>query len=305
LIKVVYIAGYNRSGSTLLDRMLGQVEGYVSVGEVRQIWARGLAQDQACGCGVPFQRCQFWRAVLQQAYGPLDPDRVARMLRLARSVACIRTVPQLAWPRLRTAAYARRFQEFAGALEQLYGSIHQVGGGRIIVDSSKSPSYCLLLAQMPFLELYIVHLVRDSRAVAYSQQRPKRKPEIYWADQRMKVMGPSRTAFTWVLTNALLHLLERHPHYLRVKYEDFASNPRETVIRIAAASGHYPDTLPFLKERSVWLGEAHTVSGNPIRFEQGWMKVAPDLEWQDKLDKAHRRLVSAVTAPLLLKYGYL
>ncbi|WP_420910932.1 sulfotransferase [Thermus thermophilus] len=36
-VKVVFIGGYGRSGSTLLDRMLGQVEGFVSVGELRHI----------------------------------------------------------------------------------------------------------------------------------------------------------------------------------------------------------------------------------------------------------------------------
>ena len=33
--KVLFIGGYGRSGSTLLDRLLGQIDGFVSVGEVR------------------------------------------------------------------------------------------------------------------------------------------------------------------------------------------------------------------------------------------------------------------------------
>ena len=93
MIKVVYIAAHNRSGSTLLDRMLGQLDGYVSVGELRQIWVRGLAGNQACGCGLPFHECAFWVEVLRDAYGPLDAAHIQHVIHLARHVASARTLP--------------------------------------------------------------------------------------------------------------------------------------------------------------------------------------------------------------------
>ena len=303
-IKVVYIAGHNRSGSTLLDRMLGQIEGFISVGELRQLWWRGLEENQACGCGVPFHDCRFWADVIRTAYGTLEGGRLRDVIHLARQVASVRTVPQLAWPWLRTVQYSSHFREFGNTLRHLYQAIHAAGDGAIIVDSSKSPSYGLLLAQLPFLEVHVVHLVRDSRAVAYSQQRPKLKPEIHWEEQRMKVTRPTSTAVIWFLTNAMLHLLDDHPHYMRVRYEDFVANPQETLRRIAGDCGRADVSLPFLRERSVLLGEAHTVSGNPIRFQQGWTSLTPDLEWRDKLATSDRRIISAVTAPLLAKYGY-
>jgi hypothetical protein len=153
--------------------------------------------------------------------------------------------------------------------------------------------------------VHVIHLVRDSRAVTYSQQRPKLKPEIHWKEQRMKVKGPGRTAVTWFLVNALLHLLENHTYYMRVRYEDFVRDPERTLLQITADCGQARSSLPLLKEQSVWLGEAHTVSGNPIRFQQGWTRVALDTEWERKLGRSQRRIVSAITGPLLAKYGYL
>jgi len=305
MVRVVYIAAHNRSGSTLLDRLLGQLEGYVSVGELRHIWGRGLASNQGCGCGKPFRECEFWTDVLAAAFGTVDEARARDIMRLARSVASARTIPQLAWPRLRSRSYADRFGELASTLRPLYEAIQRVSGASIIVDSSKSPSYALLLAQLPFLEVHVVHLVRDSRAVAYSQQRAKRKPEIYWEEQRMLVRRPSRTAVDWVLTNGLLHLLERYPRYSRVRYEDFVASPGTTVQRIAAACDGPVTDMPWLRGDEVWLGPAHTVSGNPVRFQQGWTKVKPDMEWREKLARGPRRVISAVTGPLLAKYGYL
>ena len=37
-VKVLFIAGNGRSGSTILDVILGQLEGFFAVGELRRIW---------------------------------------------------------------------------------------------------------------------------------------------------------------------------------------------------------------------------------------------------------------------------
>jgi hypothetical protein len=61
-IDVIYVAGCGRSGSTLLDAVLGAHPAVVSVGEV---WyhARWQANNFACTCGAPFNACEFWQAV--------------------------------------------------------------------------------------------------------------------------------------------------------------------------------------------------------------------------------------------------
>ena len=58
--RVLYIGGWGRSGSTLLDRLLGQAEGSFSVGEMRDLWLRGVLENRRCGCGEPFDSCPFW-----------------------------------------------------------------------------------------------------------------------------------------------------------------------------------------------------------------------------------------------------
>ena len=51
-MKVLYIVGVGRSGSTLLERMLGAVPGSVNAGELNAIFSRVATQDQRCGCGA-------------------------------------------------------------------------------------------------------------------------------------------------------------------------------------------------------------------------------------------------------------
>ena len=67
--RVLFIGGWGRSGSTLLDRVLGHVPGVVSLGEVREIWVRGVIEDRPCGCDRPFSECPFWTEVGDRAWG--------------------------------------------------------------------------------------------------------------------------------------------------------------------------------------------------------------------------------------------
>ena len=62
-VPVLFIAGFGRSGSTLLDRLLGSTPGVHSGGELAAIWTHGLVDDRLCSCGAPFSGCPFWRAV--------------------------------------------------------------------------------------------------------------------------------------------------------------------------------------------------------------------------------------------------
>ena len=70
--RLLFIAGWGRSGSTLLDRILGQVPGVFSAGELRDIWRRGALEDRLCGCGSPFRECAVWRKVGEVAFGGWD-----------------------------------------------------------------------------------------------------------------------------------------------------------------------------------------------------------------------------------------
>ena len=82
-VSVLYIAGPGRSGSTLLDTMLGQIDGFVSVGELRNLWARGLGDGWPCGCGAAVRDCPFWSSVLTEAFGSVDAVSVEETLAAA------------------------------------------------------------------------------------------------------------------------------------------------------------------------------------------------------------------------------
>ncbi|MCZ7671658.1 MAG: sulfotransferase [Chloroflexi bacterium] len=65
-IPVLFIAGAGRSGSTLLERMLGQTADLSPIGELRHLGRQDFELD-LCGCGQRFQECPFWAAVFAEA----------------------------------------------------------------------------------------------------------------------------------------------------------------------------------------------------------------------------------------------
>lgn len=112
----------------------------------------------------------------------------------------------------------------------------------------------------------------------------------------------------WDLHNAAVPFLRtRGVPWLRTKYEDFAAQPAVTVRRVAEFAGVDPQAFPPGRLGPDWLElqPSHTVSGNPIRFSAGRIAVRADDRWRDELPRAQRALVTAMTAPMLGRYGYL
>lgn len=297
---MLYIAGTGRSGSTLLARLLADVPGYVSVGELRYVWERGFRENHLCECGAPFRECAFWREVAKEAFGGVDQVDAAAMMDAAESVDRIRFVPMLMGRRLRTARFDGRLDSVGPVLRKLYSAILRVSGGDVVVDSSKDPSYAFVLNALGDLELGVVHLVRDSRAVAYSWTRTKTRPEIHWRSEVMNRRHPLRSASLWDLHNLLFELLDRTaPRFLRLRYEDLAAEPE---VHVAAARAVLP---AMTKANGAGAAPRHSISGNPMRFDRGPLRVRLDDEWRAAMPAPDVRLVTLATAPFLARYGYL
>jgi Sulfotransferase family len=299
---VISIGGSSRSGSTLLALLLGQVDDHFSVGELHYIWSRGYTQNMLCGCGEPFNTCAFWQSVLEEAYGSPSQVPIDEITALHASVAKVWRLPELISP-LRRAAFEREVQSYLPHIERLMRAILEVSGAKTIVDSSKYPSYCYLLSLLPNANVQLLHLVRDSRAVAYSFMRTKRKPDIHWKEEYMTRFSPLRSARDWTVFNLGMELINatRVPCDF-VRYEDLVADPhRELVRMLPSLSGPSGD---FLKFDRIPLRVNHTVSGNPLRFESNGLHIRPDTEWQSRMKPKQRQLVTTTTWPLLVRYGY-
>lgn len=307
---LVFVCGPPRSGSTLLTQLLSQRDYACSVGEMLgYLWDRGFHKNQLCGCGEPFRSCSFWEAVFQHTYqGALLRDLVSRATALEGSVARIRHTPLLAFPQLMSHEYEELFREYIDIWETIFHALVKVSGKTVIIESSKRPLYGWLAAHIPSIHLKVVHLVRDSRAVAYSWQRKKRRPEIQDRQAYMAQHDPLGVAVRWNMRNLTAHLFDlKGISYKRILYEELASKPASALNELHAfiskgsftISDRYPeDKVKFAVPKN------HTVSGNPIRLDGGHIRVRPDMKWLRKMTPSDKLKVSLLTSPLLVAYGY-
>ena len=304
-VTILYVAGAGRSGSTILDNILGQVEGVASAGELRFLWERGILEERLCGCGRPFLECPQWTVILSAAFPGADLRGLAqRMVELQQHGTRARNLPKLLRRRSRK-LLQRNMSEYLGNLSRLYSATQAHLGCAVLVDSSKLPPYGALLEMLPGVEVRVVHLIRDPRATAYSWLRKKvlldRAGTAF-----MQQQGPAKAAALWDLWNwAAGRLWRRDPErYLRVHYETFVREPRATIERILGHAGLEAAATPFVSDTEVELEANHTVAGNPSRFSTGRVAIRADDEWISKMGRWDRLRVTAVAWPMLFRYGY-
>ncbi len=303
-IEVIFIAGAGRSGSTLLERMMGQSPGILPAGELTHVWERGYVLDQLCGCGEPFSGCPFWRRVSSEAFGDLVPAiSYSEIVALRAHLCSLHQIPRLLDPRLRTRRFRCRYERYTGLLARLYRSLRDVSQSRLIVDSSKYPAEAFLLASMPNVKVSIVHLIRNSNAVAYAWRKWKERPEIHWKKAYMPRHSIVKTAMAWNIYNVVIGSLAGRVPYALVRYEDLALHPVETLARLSEALSLELGDMDV--NALIQLDTQHTVSGNPMRFDTGRVALRLDEEWRTNFPRGSKAMVNTLTFLLQRRYGYL
>lgn len=289
---VVYIAGSGRSGSTLLERALGEIAGFVNVGELIDLFRREASRGERCGCGRPFADCTFWASVGERAFGGWADACLADVHPLQRRVAQQRYMPRLLVMPLAGRGFRADAARYGACYASLYRAIAAEAAAACVVDASKWPVQALALSRGG-IDVRVVHLVRDVRGVAHSlSKRTKR---------------PATTAAKWVSHQSQAGLLRRCGlPFTRVRYEDFVRQPRRTVETALAELGLscLPSHLEHLGDGHVTLGPSHGIHGNPSRFRHGEITLRADEAWRERMSRRNRILVTAIGLPLLLRYGW-
>jgi hypothetical protein len=310
-LKVLSVVGAGRSGTTVLASLLNEVEGITSAGELRWLWERGVRDARPCGCGRRPELCPVWGPIVtssrEHLVGLTPPrtidDLVAAQHQLKRPSAFPGVLRSLGpdHPQAEESALAL----VRGATADACRTLATTTGAGVVVDISKRPLDAAVMAGAPGIDTYVLHVVRDPRAVVHSWSRAK----TFTAAGQVRTMGTRGLASSvrrWT-SNALFAeaLRRRHPpdRWLHLRYEDFAAHPRATIEEILGFLGA-PGTTPFTDARTARLHPNHIVAGNPSRFTTGEVTIRSDDAWKREMPRRAQRLVAGLTLPLLVRYGY-
>ncbi|MGH7775628.1 MAG: sulfotransferase [Candidatus Dormibacterales bacterium] len=292
-MRILYIAGAGRSGTTVVANALNEVPGYFHAGELQSLWsiaARGTLHT--CGCGLEIRRCPVWSAVLGfplsdgRSVAEAAPEAVRALETDRTPAALLRHVARPGGPR--PPAYRR----FAGLA---YQAVAAVSGARVIVDSSKGPQDAASLTCIEGVEPFLVQVVRDPRAVAYSWLHPK---------AHLQRRGVVESTARWLQANrgadAVARLLPGRS--LRVCYETFVSSPAPALRAILELLGDGDLSVP-VEGTTLRLSGNHTLIGNPGRDTSGPVPLLLDRRWESGLPRWQALAISGATMPLMRRYG--
>jgi hypothetical protein len=113
------------------------------------------------------------------------------------------------------------------------------------------------------------------------------------------------TAF-WTITNLQVEWLSQRlekERTLRIRYEDYVSEPGRILSKVGGLIGSDFTGLIELVEKGQPLEVGHNIAGNRLRMA-GKVKLKSDVEWQEKLPLFDRAFVWFFAGWLLARYGY-
>ncbi len=296
MVRVVYIAGYGRSGSTLLGRLLARSPSVVSLGEVARLFLVTRQEGSPCGCGVPIGRCRVWGPVLERFAGVPYRD----LWRTQREHEALRF-----WSGRLRGTRGRATDSYLEMTGTILEGVRNGFGleNLVLVDGSKTAFGAALrplrLAEHPGVDLRVVHLVRDSRGVLNSMKLGLNR-DLEVGAARTAPFARSRALAGWLSANAAAERardavgIERS---VRIRYEDLVRDAGGEVARLAAFIGAGPG-------RDGSVGEAHEIAAN--RMKHGpLVDEQADETWRTELAPWEVRLAQRVTGRMLSRYGYL
>lgn len=295
-ITCVYIIGYGRSGSTLLDAILGNHPKIFGAGELTNLFTETL-EDRSCSCGQNLQSCKFWH----QVFGLIEPSLVNNenykgYAQLTKEIENLSFTPKGGNTR----------KEYRTLWENTLEAISTVSSRDMIVDSSKISRKewyrPFLFAKECTFGVKFIHLVRDPRAVMWSSSRGSNK-RLEAGESAKFFDGALRGLFGWIFSNIAVELLRPkivNSELLLVRYEDLVTDPIATLETI----GNFlnVDVESFIEHVESKFESGHGVSGNRMR-RLGILQFKNDNEWQRKLP-SYARVIALLAWPLARRYGY-
>lgn len=286
-VKLLHVAGLHGTGSTILANILGELDGFFNAGELAYLW-QALDRPELCGCGRPVPECDVWSSILGSVF--LSTREARARLRPRPAWIDAARLPALALEERRADPDLARYR---ADLSDVCRAICDVTGARVIIETSKHPPFGRVLARAPGIDASVLHLVRDPRASTHAWLRMTRSP-----------LSPLVVGAMWTTWHAAVPRLWRGAGYLAVRYEDFVTIPRRTVLDILGFLELPASDLPFVDEHTVHLRPNHMPAGNQNRFRSGLVEVTPRDEWRGSLGHARAAATMVMASPLLRRWGY-
>lgn len=267
-MKIAYIVGLGRSGSTLLDLMLNAHSQVCTVGEAKDLWSKAhvkkrirqkprgyFTHGSRCTCQAEtIWNCPFWVSVnehLNQLAGLSLTDLEIE---------------------------SNDFSRFHRDNLHFFRAVSEASNVQVVVDSSKGLRRLKKLMKIPEIDVVPIHIVRNAKGRTNSVRK-----------NRYKIYTPS-IHYSYNAFRLFCHLLLSQ--HAMVRYEYLVTHPQYQLQHVMS---HLD--LPFEPTQLRWAEhEAHNLSGNSMnRNNDSTLKI--DDSWKYQLTSFQQQMVQIISAP--------
>lgn len=282
-ITILYIAGYGRSGSTLLGRLIARHRFAFDAGEIASLFTTVNNDEQACSCGKTIVDCDFWVNVVQLLEKRLGVGFQNELPNLRKQTEHLSSLPK--WMLDRNSAKIKRYSIYLGAL---YQAISEVSGCSVIIDSSKSSYRAAwrpnILSETHHLRVVPCLLIRRLPAVYYSVRRGSNRKLESGLRKHQQTLPFLRVVAGWCFANIIgiwtICRFKQGGAFV-VRYENIEKDVLDMLELCDLGEEHE------VQKNAI----AHSFGGNRMRHKAK-LTVAPDIEWAQKLGFFTRCLFS-------------
>lgn len=285
--RVYYIAGAGKSGSTILDIILGNNTGVFSAGELKHLISNGFYGNEYCSCNKKLTECEFWSSIINEwkETMQLSIDEYQDILnRYNRNKATFQLLVQLMFP-------TKLFKKALIDTFTLYEIIARRSGSTIIIDSSKSAQRILFLRKAG-IKLNVILLIREFSQVLNSNKKVFKKNIEKGIEKDFKPLSTLYVFITWFLDTVLPWMFSIGIKLSRIHYRDLINNPSDAL----KFTEYNSDFMALLAKRGPFNAN-HLCAGNRMRL-QDTISLNSNLGYSvinlSKSDKRFLKLLSAL-----------
>lgn len=305
-VKLIYILSNGRSGSTILDLILGSMPNTWTLGEA-QLLDLEYDIDGICGSGEKLKESIFWKDIIEEIEFEKDDVKISHFRKTSPNLKS-HTGKVLRWDLLKEAFLGITNKEYPkkrntyGVLNQGYfqkvlNHVHhekKMKDIEWIIDASKDPYRLMWLQQSGMFDIKVIHLLKEPTSFVYSTTL-----KYNLSNPLIKCI---RMSIRWVVENKIMHQVckkyfKKNEYYL-LQYKDMASDPSGTIDKIVK---HFGIKLGEYTENQLWEKENYAISGNKSRWER--KKIRYDDSWEKKMPASYRWIVKAITLFSRKKYN--
>lgn len=304
-VKVLYILGSGRSGSTIFDLLLGNNPGIESFGEIANLARSGWLNNEYCSSGDRVNESPFWNKVKERYlyYFKNNPNKIQNLADINRQINTKKAILKH--------YFLNEIQcntiEYLELNEAIFKSLSEITKADIIVDSSKMPIRGEILSHSENFDFYFVHLIRDGRKVAESLKVELQANLENGVQKTIKARSIFKIALFWHIMNKTAErVLKNNPKKcITIRYEDLLNDPETELLKIESLLKVDLKRIIQIAKNREKIFSYYTVAGSRLRMRSDIRMNSPKPNNSFNLSRFELFIFRILNKKLLKKYNYI